>query len=67
MFEKHQTISVQGELAKKILNGVKVNLVEFESQTKQKIENEFLIKFEDRLVGLYHVENGRVEPLVFLY
>lgn len=67
IFENYQTISVQGELAKKILNGVKVCLDEFESQTKQKTENEFLIKFEDKLVGLYHVESDRVEPLVFLY
>lgn len=63
VFKNHQVINVDGLIAKKILNGVKVEASDF----KQKLDNEFLIKFEDKLVGMYCLKNGVVQPLVFIY
>ena len=67
------TIMVPTSLTKKITNGVKVTESEFkaEFENDKKVQNlsendEFLLKIEQKVIGIYKIMSGKVVPLVFL-
>lgn len=62
-----QKIEVSGHIAKQIINGVKVSKEEFEKTLSVKVNDEFFIKFNGELVGLYNVLDEKIEPVVFVY
>lgn len=60
-------IEVSGQIAKQILNGVKLTKTQFQNETKVDVTGEFFVKFNGDLVGLYKVADNTIEPLVFVY
>jgi tRNA pseudouridine55 synthase len=62
---KLKTIELDEKFAKKILNGVRVNSIDF--GLTDDISDDFLIEYKGKLVGLYSIKNGLIEPKVFLY
>lgn len=65
VFSDLQIIDLSVECAKKILNGVKLKLNEIDFNVDK--TKEFLIKFQDKLVGLFKVENDLITPIVYVY
>ena len=65
IFSDLQIIDISATYAKKILNGVKLKLNEIDFNVDK--SKEFLIKFQDKLVGLFKVENNLITPIVYVY
>ena len=65
VFSDLQIIDISAKYAKKILNGVKLKLNEIDFNIDK--SKEFLIKFQDKLVGLFKVENNLITPIVYVY
>ena len=65
IFSDLQIIDISAKYAKKILNGVKLKLNEIDFNVDK--SKEFLIKFQDKLVGLFKVENNLITPIVYVY
>lgn len=65
VFSDLQIIDISAKYAKKILNGVKLKLNEIDFNVDK--SKEFLIKFQDKLVGLFKVENNLITPIVYVY
>lgn len=65
IFSDLQIIDISAKYAKKILNGVKLKLNEIDFNVDK--SKEFLIKFQDKLVGLFKVENNLITPIIYVY
>lgn len=65
LFDNLNVVSVDGDIAKKLINGVKVKASAI--GLNDEINNEFLINFNGKLIGLYKINNDFLEPIVFVY
>lgn len=65
VFKNYKFISVEGSLASKILNGVKVKVDEFED-IDQIADDDFFLCTGDKIIGLYEKADGFVVCKVFL-
>lgn len=65
VFKNLKCIEIEGDIAKKILNGIKVKAEDLNIACE--CAEDFLLEFEGRVVGLYCLDNGFVCPKVFVY
>lgn len=73
IFKTLPKFDLNESLSKKILNGVKVSTTEFaaEFENNKKVQNltendEFLLKFQEKVVGIYKIQENIIVPLVRL-
>lgn len=66
VFYKLKIYNLKDNLSKKILNGVKVSYSDLSSEIDLSINEDFLIKYNDTIVGLYRRSEEIIEPVVFL-
>ena len=65
VFADLKKLSVSGEIAKKLMNGVRISLSESGENLSEK--EECLIYVEDALIGFYRAENGELKQVIHLY
>ena len=65
VFADLKKLSVSGEIAKKLINGVRISLSELGENLSEK--EECLIYVEDALIGFYRAENGELKQVIHLY
>ena len=65
VFDCFETVEIDENMAKKVLNGVPVTLNELE--VKNAIKQPFLIKYKDEIVGLYEIKNGKTNAIAYVY
>lgn len=64
IFNDYSFLSVNDDVAKKLINGVNVFVDELDDINNS---DEFFVKNKDKLIGLYKVENNVLKRIVFLF
>lgn len=65
VFADLKQISTNAEIAKKLINGVKISVQELGFELSEK--EECLIYFEKSLIGFYRAEKGELKQIIHLY
>lgn len=65
IFSDFNTVELNDDIAKKILNGVSVSSEDV--NIKNNYDKPFVIKYNDEVVGLYQIYNGKTKPIAFVY
>ena len=64
VFSGFETIEINDELAKKVLNGVKVKVSEFPVLKEQ--QGEFFVSYKNKTIGFYKIKDERLETIAYL-
>ena len=67
VFKDIEVIEVDEKTAKKLINGVKIVQNELNLPQNLVFDKEILFSFENNLIGMYKLENGKFQPIVYLY
>ncbi|MBR2391518.1 MAG: tRNA pseudouridine(55) synthase TruB [Clostridia bacterium] len=64
VFSDFETIEIADDLAKKVLNGVKVKVSDFPVLKEPK--GEFFISYKNKTIGFYKIKDERLEAIAYL-
>jgi len=67
VFKNLKKLTLNEQIAKKVLNGVKIKYNEISNQITLTQKEEFLIEYKGKIVGLYKLEDEIINPIVFIY
>ena len=67
VFNDVQVVDVDEKIAKKLINGVKITQNEANLPKIADFNKEILFAFENNLIGMYRLEEGKFQPIVYLY
>lgn len=67
VFNDLQIADVDEKIAKKLINGVKITQNEANLPKIADFNKEILFAFENNLIGMYRFEEGKFQPIVYLY
>lgn len=65
VFNELNIIDVEGDLAKKLINGVKVKTSDIDENLQE--NQECLVSYQDKLIGFYRVQNRVLLQIVYLF